>query len=108
MLVLELPIVTLLADNATPLTTAPLTKAVLAACNVFVPAVAVGTNGTPVNVGLAKFAFKANPAITALLFGYKISLAVKVLTLFDFNSYSLATTLKGTGTIVRTGVKPPN
>ena len=39
-------------------------KAVVAICVVFVPAVAVGASGVPVNVGLAKFAFNAKPVST--------------------------------------------
>ena len=45
------------------------TKAVVAICVVFVPAVAVGAVGVPVNVGLAKLAFKFNTVCVAVEIG---------------------------------------
>ena len=47
-------------EAALPLLTAEITKAVVASCVVFVPAVAVGAAGIPVNVGDASGAFKAS------------------------------------------------
>ena len=39
------------------------TNAVVASCVVLVPAAAVGAAGTPVKVGLAKFAFKLSAVV---------------------------------------------
>ena len=62
--VCELSVPVMLPQTAPdPAETAAWTKAVVAICVVFVPAVAVGARGTPVKVGLARSALFAALAI---------------------------------------------
>jgi hypothetical protein len=47
-------VIAVVVNTGNAFATAVETNAVVASCNVFVPAVAVGAVGTPVNTGLAK------------------------------------------------------
>ena len=69
----------MLAVSGAPLIKFPIsvcTKAVVAICVVFVPAVAVGALGVPVNVGLAKGAFAFNAVWVAVEIGLFASLVL--------------------------------